>query len=108
MLDLSVTVIILNILVNLFNLIKNSLGPLLREKYYIMIVFYIFGRLFVSFSTSDSTDYFKAQKLSISSKKFTGPFEHTFLYTKVYKQIQLMRNWLRNIVAIFFISKSII
>jgi hypothetical protein len=107
LLDFPLTIIILNFLVNFFHVIRGSLGPMLKERSFIMIVFYVFGRLFVAFSTSDSTDFFKAQKLSIGCKKFAGPFEHTFLYRKVYKQIHLMRNWLRNILAILFIGNQV-
>jgi hypothetical protein len=105
--DFTITILLLNLLINFFDLIKGSLGPLLKHRSFLMIIFYIFGRLFLVFSKSDSTDYFKAQKLSIGCKKFPGPFEHTFLYQRIYKQIDLMRNWLRNILAIVFIGKAI-
>ena len=103
--EFSVSIIVLNLLVNFINHIKFSLGPALSKHPHYLLTFYVFGRLFIRFGKSESTDLLFSQKLSTSCERFSGPFEHTFLYIKVYNQVSQMRSWLRNILCIFLICK---
>lgn len=99
-----ITIIILNVLSNFFDLTKNSMDPYIKQKPYLLIIFYVFGRFLVNFGKTDISDFSMTRKLSVACFKFSGPFEHTFLYKKLYKQINKTRNWLRNILVIFFLS----
>lgn len=108
MLDLPVSVIVLNLLVNFFQFVRGSLDPFLKHRPFLLVVFYTFGRLFISFGKSDCSDFFKAHKFSKACEKFPGPFEHTLLYRKVFRQVNLTRNWARNALVILFVGKPLI